>query len=137
MSLAQVNERTGGEISIVETPHNTTTLHDEVFKIPCRKEQPKLSATSFSKQYQISCASAAAGIAVMFVMVITTCLTTLVMLIIWRSNVFVIALFFGWFMSMELIYLSSNLFKVSPPSAKQCEIQNPKFSKPIQEGLVD
>ncbi|GAQ93065.1 hypothetical protein KFL_012790010 [Klebsormidium nitens] len=51
------------------------------------------------------------GIAVMCVMIITTCLVTLVMLVIWRTHVVVIAIFFGWFMFMESIYLSSNLFK--------------------------
>lgn len=52
-----------------------------------------------------------AGIAVVAVMVITTCLVTLIMLMIWKTRLWWIALFFGVFISIDIIYLSSVLYK--------------------------
>ncbi|XP_077226973.1 potassium transporter 5-like [Tasmannia lanceolata] len=51
------------------------------------------------------------GIAVVAVMVITTFLLTLIMLMIWKTNIFIIGLFFVVFGGSELIYLSSVLEK--------------------------
>ncbi|XP_073313763.1 potassium transporter 5-like [Primulina huaijiensis] len=53
------------------------------------------------------------GIAVVSVMVITTSLVTLIMLFIWKTKIWWICLFFFGFMSVELIYMSSVLFKFS------------------------
>lgn len=52
-----------------------------------------------------------AGIAVVAVMVITTCLVTLIMLMIWKTRIWWIALFFLVFISVDIIYLSSVLYK--------------------------
>ncbi|KAK4413524.1 Potassium transporter 5 [Sesamum alatum] len=51
------------------------------------------------------------GIAVVAVMLITTCLVTLIMLVIWKTKILWISLFFVVFMSIELIYFSSVLYK--------------------------
>ncbi|KAK3166408.1 hypothetical protein QOZ80_1AG0045430 [Eleusine coracana subsp. coracana] len=51
------------------------------------------------------------GIAVVFVMFITTLLVTLVMVMIWRTSLLWIALFLVIFGGAELIYLSSALYK--------------------------
>ncbi|XP_020551449.1 potassium transporter 5 [Sesamum indicum] len=51
------------------------------------------------------------GIAVVAVMLITTCLVTLIMLVIWKTRIWWISLFFVVFMSVELIYFSSVLYK--------------------------
>ncbi|XP_073138729.1 potassium transporter 5-like [Henckelia pumila] len=53
------------------------------------------------------------GIAVVSVMLITTSLVTLIMLFIWKTRIWWICLFFIVFMSVELIYLSSVLYKFS------------------------
>lgn len=44
-------------------------------------------------------------------MVITTCLVTVIMLIVWKTNIWWIALFFVVFGSIEFVYLSSVLYK--------------------------
>ncbi|XP_041012634.1 potassium transporter 5-like [Juglans microcarpa x Juglans regia] len=51
------------------------------------------------------------GIAVVSVMVITTCMVALVMLVIWKTSIWWIALFFVVFASIEIVYLSSVLYK--------------------------
>nr|GLL43998.1 potassium transporter 5-like [Ipomoea trifida] len=51
------------------------------------------------------------GIAVMNVMVITTCMVTLIMLVIWKTNIWLVALFFVVFIAIEGIYLSAVLYK--------------------------
>ncbi|XP_059446908.1 potassium transporter 5-like [Corylus avellana] len=51
------------------------------------------------------------GIAVVSVMVITTCMITLIMLVIWKTSIWWIALFFLVFGSIEVLYLSSVLYK--------------------------
>ncbi|KAL2524097.1 Potassium transporter 5 [Abeliophyllum distichum] len=51
------------------------------------------------------------GIAVVAVMVITTCLVTLIMLVIWKTKIWWIASFFVIFITMESIYFSSVLYK--------------------------
>ncbi|KAK2973818.1 hypothetical protein RJ640_011746 [Escallonia rubra] len=51
------------------------------------------------------------GIAVVAVMVITTCMVTLIMLVIWKTSIWWIALFFAVFASIEVVYLSSVLYK--------------------------
>ncbi|XP_075478372.1 potassium transporter 5-like [Primulina tabacum] len=51
------------------------------------------------------------GIAVVSVMVITTSLVTLIMLFIWKTKIWWICLFFLVFMSVEILYLSSVLYK--------------------------
>ncbi|KAL8534976.1 hypothetical protein ACS0TY_010849 [Phlomoides rotata] len=51
------------------------------------------------------------GIAVVAVMLITTCLVTLIMLMIWKTKIWWIALFFTVFFSIELVYFSSVLYK--------------------------
>lgn len=45
------------------------------------------------------------------VMVITTCLVTLIMLVIWKTRIWWIALFFFGFGAIEAVYLSSVLYK--------------------------
>ncbi|KAF8021195.1 hypothetical protein BT93_G1585 [Corymbia citriodora subsp. variegata] len=52
------------------------------------------------------------GIAVVSVMVITTCMLTLIMLVIWKTSIWWIVLFFTIFGSIELLYLSSVYYKV-------------------------
>ncbi|KAF5449181.1 hypothetical protein F2P56_029658 [Juglans regia] len=51
------------------------------------------------------------GIAVVTVMLITTSLLSLIMLVIWKTRIWKIALFFVVFASIEGIYLSSVLYK--------------------------
>ncbi|XP_021678668.2 potassium transporter 5 isoform X2 [Hevea brasiliensis] len=51
------------------------------------------------------------GIAVVAVMVITTCMVTLIMLVVWRTRITWIVLFFVGFIFLEGIYLSSVLYK--------------------------
>ncbi|KAH7548486.1 hypothetical protein JRO89_XS14G0141900 [Xanthoceras sorbifolium] len=51
------------------------------------------------------------GIAVVAVMVITTCMVALIMLVVWKTNVWWIALFFVVFLSIEVTYLSAVLYK--------------------------
>ncbi|XP_051122488.1 potassium transporter 5 [Andrographis paniculata] len=51
------------------------------------------------------------GIAVVAVMLITTCLVTLIMLMIWKTKLLWIVVFFAVFMSIELVYFSSVLYK--------------------------
>ncbi|XP_030529272.1 potassium transporter 5-like [Rhodamnia argentea] len=51
------------------------------------------------------------GIAVVSVMVITTCMLTLIMLVIWKTSIWWIVLFFTIFGSIELLYLSSVYYK--------------------------
>ncbi|KAK3421356.1 hypothetical protein EUGRSUZ_G02010 [Eucalyptus grandis] len=55
--------------------------------------------------------SNAYGIAVASVMMITTCLVTLIMLVIWKTRIWWIVLFFTIFGSIELLYLSSVYYK--------------------------
>ena len=52
------------------------------------------------------------GVAVVAVMVITTSLTALVMLIVWRTNPWLVALFWTALTFAEGIYLTSVLYKV-------------------------
>lgn len=52
------------------------------------------------------------GIAVVVVMLVTTILMTLIMLLVWRSNIVWVVLFACVFLVVELVYLSSVLFKV-------------------------
>ncbi|KAK9113314.1 hypothetical protein Syun_020111 [Stephania yunnanensis] len=51
------------------------------------------------------------GIAVVAVMIITTFMVSLIMLIIWKTSIFWIALFFVVFGAIELVYFSSVLYK--------------------------
>lgn len=52
-----------------------------------------------------------AGIAVVAVMVITTCMVTIIMLVVWRTKMIWIAFFFFGFICIEAVYLSSVLYK--------------------------
>nr|CAD1833872.1 unnamed protein product [Ananas comosus var. bracteatus] len=52
-----------------------------------------------------------AGIAVVFVMTITTFMVTLIMLLIWQTSIWWITLFVVVFGGVELVYLSSVLYK--------------------------
>lgn len=52
------------------------------------------------------------GVAVVAVMVITTSLTALVMLMVWRTNPWLVALFWAGLTFAEGIYLTSVLYKV-------------------------
>ncbi|XP_076893954.1 potassium transporter 1-like [Bidens hawaiensis] len=52
------------------------------------------------------------GLAVTIVMFVTTCLMTLVMIIVWKQRVVTAAAFLVLFGSIELVYLSSSFFKV-------------------------
>ncbi|CAN1171252.1 Potassium transporter 5 [Linum perenne] len=51
------------------------------------------------------------GIAVVAVMVITTCMISLIMLVIWKTRLYLILLFFTSFMAVEIVYLSAVLYK--------------------------
>ncbi|KAL9253591.1 Potassium transporter 5-like protein [Drosera capensis] len=51
------------------------------------------------------------GIAVCFVMVITTCMVTLIMLVVWKTSIWKIVVFFVVFGLIELVYLSASLYK--------------------------
>ncbi|KAI3855581.1 hypothetical protein MKX03_006619 [Papaver bracteatum] len=51
------------------------------------------------------------GIAVVSVMVITTHLVTLIMLFIWKTSMWLVALFYIVLVSMEVTYLSADLYK--------------------------
>ncbi|KAI6677292.1 hypothetical protein NL676_038088 [Syzygium grande] len=51
------------------------------------------------------------GIAVVSVMLITTCLLTLIMLVIWKTSIWWIVLFLSVFGSIELLYVSSVYYK--------------------------
>lgn len=51
------------------------------------------------------------GIAVVFVMVITTFMVTLIMLVIWKTNIVWIVMFLVVFGSIEMLYLSSVMYK--------------------------
>ncbi|KAJ6341416.1 hypothetical protein OIU78_009564 [Salix suchowensis] len=51
------------------------------------------------------------GIAVVAVMVMTTCVVTLIMLVIWKTRILPITLFFFVFGSIEIVYLSAVLYK--------------------------
>ncbi|GMI87940.1 ARABIDOPSIS THALIANA HIGH AFFINITY K+ TRANSPORTER 5, high affinity K+ transporter 5 [Hibiscus trionum] len=51
------------------------------------------------------------GIAVVAVMLITTCIVTLIMLVIWKTNILWIILFCVFFGTVESVYLSSVLYK--------------------------
>lgn len=52
------------------------------------------------------------GIAVITVMLVTTCLMTLVIITVWQRSIFLALCFFGLFGSIELLYLSTAFFKV-------------------------
>jgi KUP system potassium uptake protein len=52
------------------------------------------------------------GIAVIIVMLVTTCLMTLVIVTVWQRSIFFAVLFFVVFGSVELLYLSTAFFKV-------------------------
>ncbi|KAI4304872.1 hypothetical protein MLD38_040333 [Melastoma candidum] len=51
------------------------------------------------------------GVAVVSVMLITTCLLTLIMLVIWKTRIWWIVLFLLVFGSIEIVYMSANLYK--------------------------
>ncbi|KAI5055862.1 hypothetical protein GOP47_0029383 [Adiantum capillus-veneris] len=52
------------------------------------------------------------GIAVVAVMLVTTILMTLIMLLVWRRSIILVVTFASVFLLIELVYLSSVLFKV-------------------------
>ncbi|KAM7527657.1 hypothetical protein LguiB_031067 [Lonicera macranthoides] len=52
------------------------------------------------------------GLAVTTVMFVTTCLTAMVMIIVWKQKIITTAIFLLFFGSIELLYLSAALFKV-------------------------
>ena len=51
------------------------------------------------------------GIAVIAVMIVTTTLMTLIMLMIWQTNIYLALAFFSIFGSIELLYFSANIYK--------------------------
>ncbi|TXG48998.1 hypothetical protein EZV62_024873 [Acer yangbiense] len=51
------------------------------------------------------------GIAVVAVMVITTCMVALIMVVIWKTSIWWIGLFFVVFLAIEVTYLSAVLYK--------------------------
>jgi KUP system potassium uptake protein len=53
-----------------------------------------------------------AGLAVITVMLVTTCLMTLVIIIVWQRSILIALLFLVFFGSIEVLYISSALFKV-------------------------
>ncbi|XAR60751.1 hypothetical protein NMG60_11034239 [Bertholletia excelsa] len=52
------------------------------------------------------------GLAVSSVMFVTTCLTAMVMIIVWKQNIATMVMFLVFFGSVELLYLSSALYKI-------------------------
>ncbi|KAI8030082.1 Potassium transporter 6 [Camellia lanceoleosa] len=60
----------------------------------------------------ITCDVLFTGVVVIWVMIITTCLVTLVMLVIWDTNIFLIIAFFVPFMVIEGIFMTSLLNKI-------------------------
>lgn len=54
----------------------------------------------------------------MSVMVITTCLVTLVMVLVWNVRLWLAAAFFGFFFVFEMIILSANVYKVNSQPAE-------------------
>ncbi|KAM3248793.1 hypothetical protein P3L10_010562 [Capsicum annuum] len=55
--------------------------------------------------------SNAYGIAVMFVMVLTTCFLVLVMIMIWKTNIFLVIVYDLIIGTVELVFLSAALYK--------------------------
>jgi len=53
------------------------------------------------------------GTAVIGVMLVTTLLTAIIMLVVWRSNWLLVLLFTSFFLFIELVYFSSVLFKIN------------------------
>ncbi|KAJ6702095.1 OSMOTIC STRESS POTASSIUM TRANSPORTER [Salix koriyanagi] len=51
------------------------------------------------------------GIAVVAVMVMTTCVVTLIMIVIWKARILPVTLFFFVFGAIEIVYLSAVLYK--------------------------
>jgi KUP system potassium uptake protein len=64
---------------------------------------PTVNTTLLSNAY---------GVAVLSVMVCTTCLVTLVIIIVWRKHVLIALAFFCTFIFIEGIYFSATLFKI-------------------------
>ncbi|KAH8954659.1 hypothetical protein BDL97_08G091400 [Sphagnum fallax] len=52
------------------------------------------------------------GLAVITVMLVTTCLTTLVIIIVWRRSIFLALCFLLFFGSIETLYISASIIKV-------------------------
>ena len=51
------------------------------------------------------------GLAVVFVMMITSCLLVLIMVMIWKTHILLVILYIVTIGAMELVYLSSVLYK--------------------------
>ncbi|XP_047311523.1 potassium transporter 1 [Impatiens glandulifera] len=52
------------------------------------------------------------GVAVAWVMLVTTCLMAMVMLIVWKKNLFLVLAFLLFFGTVELLYLSATSYKI-------------------------
>ena len=55
-----------------------------------------------------------AGVAVLSVMLVTTCLVSLVMLIVWETPLLLVLPFTAFFLVLEGVYFSANIIKASP-----------------------
>ena len=77
------------------------------------------------------------GVAVVAVMVITTSLTALVMLMVWRTNPWLVALFWAGLTFAEGIYLTSVLYKVRNGMVRQtCLLTGRQFTTGVQAAAV-
>ena len=54
-----------------------------------------------------------AGVAVLSVMLVTTCLVSLVMLIVWETPLLLVLPFTLFFLTLEGVYFSANIIKAS------------------------
>ena len=67
-----------------------------------------------------------AGVAVLSVMLVTTCLVSLVMLIVWETPLLLVLPFALFFLVLEGVYFSANIIKARPdilrssPTFRQC-----------------
>ncbi|CAI0463741.1 unnamed protein product, partial [Linum tenue] len=75
------------------------------------------------------------GIAVVAVMVMTTCMVSLIMLVIWRTKLVWIAAFFLVFGLIEVVYLSAVLYKFKQKQRYMYEVRNKVSSEYIAQLL--
>ncbi|KAK3014962.1 hypothetical protein RJ639_008122 [Escallonia herrerae] len=76
------------------------------------KHEGQVYCPEINYTLMILCIGLVIGAVVIWVMIITTCLATLVMLVIWETNIFLILGFFIFFISTEIIFLTSLLNKI-------------------------
>lgn len=60
-----------------------------------------------------------AGVAVLSVMLVTTCLVSLVMLIVWETPLLLVLPFALFFLVLEGVYFSANIIKACPTNVPE------------------